>query len=58
MEKINDSQSASSLRDRQTGLDPDPRGADNINNFNWSQGISPNFSNSSFLMISGGTEVN
>ena len=28
MEKINDSRSASSLRDRQTGLDPDPSGAD------------------------------
>ena len=28
MEKINDSQSVSSLRDRRTGLDPDPSGAD------------------------------
>ena len=28
MEKINDSQSVSSLRNRQTGLDPDPSGAD------------------------------
>ena len=28
MEKINDSQSVSSLRDRRTGLDPDPSEAD------------------------------
>ena len=28
MEKINNSQSVSSLRDRRTGLDPDPSGAD------------------------------
>ena len=28
MEKINDSQSVSSLRDTQIGLDPDPSGAD------------------------------
>ena len=28
MEKINDSQSVSSLRDRRTGLDPDPTWAD------------------------------
>ena len=28
MEKINDSQSVSSLRDWRTGLDPDPSGAD------------------------------
>ena len=46
MEKINNSQSVSSLIDRQAWLDIDLNGADNINNFNWSQGFSLNFSNS------------
>ena len=46
MEKINNSQSVSSLSYRQAWLDPDLSGAENINNFNWSQGFSPKFSNS------------